>query len=75
MYRASTIALVLLCCTAAAAKEAAPDQFPQSQGDATPIGGTPVKTTIIKRCPDGYELIMRINGALGCAKDILPAQQ
>jgi hypothetical protein len=60
--------LLLLSCTGAWAKEAAPDQNAQQ-----PIGGgKPVTTTIIKRCPDGRELVVRANGSRGCAKDIVP---
>jgi hypothetical protein len=71
-----TIALFLFGCAAAVAKDATTDQAPQRpQVDARPIGGKPVTTTIIKRCPDGYELIMRVNGQLGCAKDIVPVQE
>ncbi len=70
--QALTIAFVTLCCTAALAKEVAPDQtIPQV--DARPLGDPrPVTTTIIKRCPDGYELVIRVNGRRGCAKDIVP---
>lgn len=76
MYRALTIGLFLYCCAAAVAKEAATDQAPPyPQVDAKPIGGgKTVTTTIIKRCPDGYELVMRVNGQLGCAKNIVPVQ-
>lgn len=70
MSRALTIALALACCAAGAgAKEAATDQ-------SAPIGGgRPVAEKIIKRCPDGYELVMRVNGQLVCAKDIVPVQE
>jgi hypothetical protein len=49
---------------AASAKEGAPDE-PASRPK-------PVTTTIIKRCPDGYELVIRTGGRWGCAKDIVP---
>jgi hypothetical protein len=59
---------LLLCCVATAAKEAEPkDEAPAPIG-----GGKPVTTTIIKRCPDGYELVIRSGGRRGCAKDIVP---
>lgn len=35
-------------------------------------GGKAVTTTIIKRCTDGRELVLRANGRYGCAKDIVP---
>jgi hypothetical protein len=35
-------------------------------------GCQPVTTKIIKRCPDGRELMIRANGRYGCAKDIVP---
>ena len=38
-------------------------------------GGKPVKTITIKRCPDGYELVIRTNGRRGCAKDVVPANE
>ena len=58
------------------AKEAVPDQDStrSSDGNGQPIGGgKPVTTTIIKRCPDDRELVMRVNGTYGCAKDVVPA--
>ena len=65
-------ALVLLC-TTAPARETLPDQAPSSPAGSQPLGGgKPVTTTKIKRCPDGRELVVRVNGALGCAKDIVP---
>ena len=64
--------LVLSCATALALK-LSPDQTPSLPGDGRPLGGgKPVATTTIKRCPDGRELVVRLNGALGCAKDIVP---
>ena len=55
---------------------AAPDQAPLPQSDGgigAPLGGgKPVTTTIIRRCPEGYELVTRANGRRGCAKDIVP---
>jgi hypothetical protein len=35
-------------------------------------GGKPLATTKIQRCPAGWELVMRVNGRLGCAKYIVP---
>jgi hypothetical protein len=62
----------LLSCTLASAKEGAPDQPPDANTAEPPIGGgKPVTTTIIKRCPDGYELVIRSGGLQGCAKDIV----
>jgi hypothetical protein len=37
--------------------------------------GRPVTTTTIKRCPEGYELIIRANGQPGWAKDIVPTYE
>jgi hypothetical protein len=56
------------------AKEAAPEQTPldESALDQPLGGGKPVGTTIIRRCPEGYELVTRVDGRRGCAKDILP---
>lgn len=63
---------VLSCATAPALKSS-PDQTPSLPGDEQPLGGgKPVTTTTIKRCPDGRELVVRLNDALGCAKDIVP---
>lgn len=53
----------------ASAKEAAPDQTMPAV-DAKP---KPVPTTVIKRCPEGFELVLRVNGRRGCAKDVIPA--
>jgi len=74
MIRASIVALFILWCTAAVvAKDDATDQM---RGDAKPIGGgKPVSTVRIKPCPDGYELVIRVDGRRGCAKDILPANE
>jgi hypothetical protein len=59
MSRPSTIVFLLICCTAAVAKEAGTDQG-SPQGDAKPIGGgRPVTTITVKPCPDGYELVIR----------------
>ena len=66
--RALLLATTMLCCVAASAKEAGPDQV-GSQDSSRP---KPVTTTIIKRCPDGYELVIRSGGRRGCAKDIVP---
>jgi len=72
---AFTTARSILCCTASA-REAAPDQDspPQSDGNiGQPLGGgKAVTTTIIKRCPNDRELVIRANGTYGCAKDIVP---
>ncbi len=66
------IALVALCCTVASAKETAPGPTIPDV-DAKPLGAPkPVTTTTIKRCPHGYELVVRANGRPGCAKDIVP---
>ncbi len=65
--------VLVLSCATAPALESSPDQTPSSPGDGQPLGGgKPVTTTTIKRCPDGRELVVRVNGALGCAKDIVP---
>jgi hypothetical protein len=56
------------------AKEVAPDKMPSQDESAAgqPLGGgKPVTTTIIRRCPEGYELVTRANGRRGCAKDIV----
>lgn len=72
------LAFLTLCGTAASSKEAEPDQVraPNNTSVAQPIGGgKPVSTTIIKRCPEGYELVTRANGRHGCAKDVVPANE
>lgn len=69
------IALSTLSYTSGSAKEATPDQASQRQSDAEgrPVGGGKAVTiTIIKRCPDRRELVIRANGAYGCAKDVVP---
>jgi len=73
-HGALAIALIVLGCAAALAKEPAPDQTLQDPGSTNqPLGGgRPVSTTIIKRCPDGRELVIRVDGRYGCAKDIVP---
>jgi hypothetical protein len=70
------ILFLLLCCTAAVAKEAGTDQA-SPQGDAKSIGGgRPVTTITVKACPrDGYELVVRANGQRGCAKAIVAANE
>ena len=66
-------ALLTLYCTTALAKEAPPEQASPPTVNAQPIGGgKPVSTTVIKRCPTGWELVLRVNGSYGCAKDIIP---
>ena len=75
---ALTTAFFVFCSAVAVAKDTAPDQteMPASTGANQPIGGgKPVTTTTIKRCPEGYELIVRVNGQRGCAKDIVPANE
>lgn len=69
----------MLCLTAASAKEIAPDQTTSPEGVRV-VGQPPgrpksVTTTIIKRCPEGYELVVRANGQRACAKDIVPANE
>jgi hypothetical protein len=76
--RVLLIALTVTCLVAPVmGKEAATDQGgtqPESQNQ--PLGGgKPVTTTTIKRCPDGYELVVRVDGRRGCAKDIVPANE
>jgi len=68
-------AVVLILSCVAWARAAAPDKdLPrQYDGNCQPLGGgKAVTTTKIKRCPDGRELVIRANGAYGCAKDIVP---
>lgn len=76
MRKALTIALALLCLvTAALAKETEPNPAgAQDAKDSEPHAtGKPVTTTKIRRCPEGYELVYRVNGVeRGCAKDIVP---
>jgi len=76
MSRALTIALALLCLTTAAwGKEIEPNpaSAPNAKDFEPHATGKPVTTTTIKRCPEGYELVYRINGVeRGCAKDIVP---
>ncbi len=72
---AVVIATWALACMPTLAKEVAPDQTPSPDDSAAgrPIGGgKSVTTTIIRRCPEGYELVTRANGRRGCAKDIVP---
>jgi hypothetical protein len=48
----------------------------QGESGGQPLGGgKPVTTTIIKRCPDGRELVIRSNGRYGCAKDVIPPNE
>lgn len=75
MIHPSTIVFLLICYTAAVAKEAATDQA-SPQDDTKPIGGgRPVTTITVKPCPEGYELVIRANGQRGCAKEILPTNE
>ena len=73
-----TIVLALLCLTTAGlGKETEPNQnqagAPDAKDSEPHATGKPVATTIIRRCPEGYELVYRINGVeRGCAKDIVP---
>jgi len=65
------VALAVLSGTDAAAKEATSDTD-YSIRYTLPLGrGKPATATIIRRCTDGRELVIRANGALGCAKDIV----
>jgi hypothetical protein len=75
MRTPAIIAALALCCASVSAKEAAPEQtaLDESALDQPLGGGKPVTTTIIRRCPEGYELVTRVDGRHGCAKDILPA--
>jgi hypothetical protein len=69
------IATLALPSVPASAKEAVPEQAPSQDESAAgepPGGGKAVTTTIIKRCPGGYELVTRANGRRACAKDIMP---
>jgi hypothetical protein len=77
MRLAVLIVLVLCFASATLGKEAGPTQTGSSDSSAKqPIGGgRPVKTTTIRRCPDGYELVTRVNGQRGCARDILPPNE
>lgn len=62
--------------TGVSAKEVAPDQNSTSAGNNQLLGaGKPMATTIIKRCPNGRELVIRANGSYGCAKDIVPPNE
>ena len=73
-----TAAFFMFCCAEGVAKDTAPDQLeiPASAGVNPPLGGgKPVTTTTIKRCPEGYELIIRANRQQGCAKDIVPTNE
>src|ERR1700722_3471261 len=71
----ATVLLILCVAPAASGKEVAPDQDgPQDTNTNQPLAtGKPVTTTTIKRCPDGYELVVRADGRRGCAKDVVPA--
>jgi hypothetical protein len=58
-------------------KETAPDQSasPGTTDSQPLVGGKPVATTKIKPCPDGYELVARVNGQRACAKDVIPTKE
>jgi hypothetical protein len=71
MRTGCAFAIPLLLCCALASAEAAPDQAPEHSTEHL-IRSKPAKTTINKRCPDGYELVIRANGSRGCAKEITP---
>lgn len=72
MKTLAIVAALTIGCLAASAKEAA-EQTPGHNGTTQPIGGgKPVTTTIIRRCPAGYELVVRAGGRPGCARDIVP---
>jgi hypothetical protein len=71
----AVIATLALACMPASAKEVAPDQTQSLDESAIgrPLGGgKPVTTTTVRRCPEGYELVTRVNGRRGRAKDIVP---
>jgi hypothetical protein len=76
MSQILAVALALLClATAALGKETEPNQAgaPDAKDSQPHATGKPVTTTIIRRCPEGYELVYRVNGVeRGCAKDIVP---
>jgi len=67
------MAVLLLSYAAASAKEATPATSSRNEVVQPIGGGQPVTTITVKRCPDGYELVIRANGRRGCAKDVLPA--
>jgi hypothetical protein len=70
------MALAVVCiATAALGKESAPDQTDTQQTSADQPIPKPVTTTIIRPCPDGYELVTRHNGQHACAKDLVPANE
>lgn len=75
--RVLAMALASACMAAVAvAKDAMPAGQPDGAAASQPIGtAKPVTTTIIKTCPDGYELVIRTGGRHGCARDILPANE
>jgi hypothetical protein len=78
MRQAFAIVLVALSvATAALSKEAVPDQngAPDTSARQPHAVGKPVTTTIIKRCPEGYDLVIRVDGRRGCAKDIVPVNE
>jgi hypothetical protein len=76
MSKALTIVFALLClATAASSKETEPNPVgaPDAKESEPRATGKPVTTTKISRCPEGYELIYRVNGVeRGCAKDTVP---
>lgn len=69
---ALAVALAMPYAAVALAADTAPDQpaMPKPLSDPKPV-----TTTVIKRCPEGYELVTRANGRRGCAKDVLPANE
>jgi hypothetical protein len=68
------LAFTVLClATGASGKEGEQSQTGETSAAQPHAVGKPVTTTTIRRCPDGYELVIRADGRRGCAKDILPA--
>jgi hypothetical protein len=76
MSQALAITLALLClATSALGKETEPNPAggPDAKDSEPHATSKPVTTTKIRRCPEGYELVYRVNGVeRGCAKDIVP---
>jgi len=66
----------VLCLAASSAAAATGDQSTSPRSPSQAIGGgRPVPTITVKRCPPGYEFVVRANGRRGCAKDIVPPNE
>ena len=75
MIRAVLVSFAFFLFATAARAETNQNGTPEPK-DAQPHPvGKPVTTTIIKRCPEGYEPVTRYNGQHACARDFLPLNE